>query len=100
MSKTTEREISEAALTALYKSTSGKASYAELVEIIPTIIKLTSEDYESSDTRPNEAIWEQRLRNITSHKKSESNFIHEGLLGEIPGGLEITAEGRAYVDQR
>ncbi len=42
-----------------------------------------------SETRPNEAIWEQQVRNITSHKNSPGNAIYEGKLAAIPGGLAL-----------
>jgi len=42
-----------------------------------------------SPTRQNEAVWEQQVRNITSHKKTPGNAIYEGKLVAIPGGLAL-----------
>ncbi|MDG9793040.1 hypothetical protein [Brucella anthropi] len=99
MNRTTEREISEAVLIILSKLASGSASYANLTKAVPTVIPLTAEDLVASDTRPNEAVWEQRLRNITSHKKGDGNYINDGYLSEIPGGLSITGAGLARAGQ-
>lgn len=87
--RTTESELAEVVVKILQKTPSGQASYAELVEEIPNHINLTAADLVQSTTRPNEAVWEQRLRNITSHKTAEGNFIHDGLLKDIPGGLSL-----------
>jgi hypothetical protein len=46
-------------------------------------------DLAPSLTRTGEAIWEQQVRNITSHKKSPGNAIYEGRLVAVPGGLAL-----------
>lgn len=96
---TTENEIAEIVLRILFKKSRGRASYRELISAIPTLIKLTEKDLESSPTRNNEAVWEQRVRNIRSHKDVEGNYIYEGFLSAIPRGLEITELGRKHVAQ-
>lgn len=97
--RTTEAEFSNVVLLILANSKTGSASFAELIEEIPQHIKLTASDYKQSDTRPNEPIWHQRVRNIKSHKDAEGNYIAEGLLDEIPSGLRITDAGRATFAQ-
>jgi len=87
--RTTEAEIAEVVLEILSQRSSGEASYAELVHEIPQRISLTETDLAPSPSRPNEAVWEQRLRNITSHKNAEGNFIFEGRLKDVPGGLSL-----------
>jgi len=87
--RTSEAEIADVVVTILKQTTGGQASYAELAQEIPKHIKLTPDDLAQSKSRPNEALWEQRLRNITSHKNAEGNFIFEGILKEIPGGLSL-----------
>jgi hypothetical protein len=59
------------------------------VREIPKRVNLSFEDLKQSTTRPNEAIWEQQVRNITSHKDSPGNAIFEGKLVAIPGGLAL-----------
>lgn len=87
--RTTEAELAEVVVAILLQTPGGQASYAELVEEIPNHINLTAADLAQSTTRPNESVWEQRLRNITSHKGVEGNYIYEGRLKEIPGGLSL-----------
>jgi hypothetical protein len=73
----------------LKSRTSGQATIKELVAEIPNHIRLSDEDMKQSETRPNEAVWEQQVRNITSHKGSPGNAIFEGRLAAIPGGLAL-----------
>lgn len=99
MPVTSEQEIAEAVLRILASNGKGKATYAELRIEVPKIINFTSADLAPSGTRPGETMWQQRLRNITSHKNAEGNFIKLGLLAEIDSGLEITQAGRDRVIQ-
>lgn len=95
--RTTEAEFSEAILRILAKTGSGKAQYSALIAILPGKVALTDEDRMQSDERPNEELWEQRVRNITSHKTAVGNYIADGYLTAIPGGLAITDAGRSKV---
>ena len=95
---TTENEIAEAVLKVLAKSATGEASLASLRKRVPDYVKLTPADLEQSPTRKNEALWEQRLRNIKSHDKAEGNYIAEGYLtAPSRGRLRITDAGRRRV---
>lgn len=89
MSRITESEIAEIVEAYLKEKSSGRASVQELVRVIPDRVKLSAEDLAASTTRQNEALWEQQVRNITSHKKSPGNAIYEGKLIAIPGGLAL-----------
>jgi hypothetical protein len=89
MPRITESEIAEVLIDYLNEKTSERASIKELVREIPNRVNLSAEDLAQSPTRPNEAIWEQQVRNITSHKKSPGNAIYEGKLAAIPGGLTL-----------
>jgi hypothetical protein len=92
---TSEAEISEAVLRILASTVSGEATLGFLKNRIPDEIKLTDDDLVQSETRPNEPIWEQRLRNIKSHYKVEGNYIAEGYLtAPSKGRLRITDAGR------
>jgi hypothetical protein len=94
---TSESEIAIAVLQVLATRPNGEATFAVLKLEVPKHIQLTAEDQRQSTTRPNEEMWEQRLRNITSHKASPGNVIHEGYAEEIPGGLRLTPTGRSRV---
>jgi hypothetical protein len=95
MSRVTEDEVAKAVEAVLKSRTSGRATIKELVAEIPSHLKLSAEDLRQSDTRPNEAIWEQQVRNITSHKKSPGNAVYEGKLVAIDGGLALPGKAEA-----
>ena len=96
--RTGEFEISKAVLRILAEMPNGEASIQQLVSKVPSFVNLTPGDLEASDTRPNEAIWEQIVRNIVSHKKTEGNIIAEGLANSPSRGkIRITEAGRTHV---
>jgi len=92
--KTTESEISEAVLRILRDIPGGEASQAEIRRVLPQYLKLSAADREQSDTRENEEVWGQQVRNIVCHKSAAGNYICEGYL-ETPkcGYLKITKSG-------
>ena len=61
----------------------GEALYSELIPEIRKRATLGADDLAPSQTRHGEEMWEQRVRNITSHK----NF--RGRIVSIPGGLKL-----------
>jgi hypothetical protein len=85
----TEAEIADAVVAILKNRPNGRAQIADLIDEIPNRLTLTHEDLAQSPTRPNEKVWEQQVRNITSHKDSPGNAIREGKLIAIPGGLGL-----------
>lgn len=89
MARITEAEIADLVEAILSERPDGEATIAELIKEIPKRVRLSPEDLEPSPTRPGEAIWEQQVRNITSHKASPGNAIHDGRLISIPGGLRL-----------
>ncbi len=96
--RTTEAEISWVVLGILYQSPVGEMSVHDLIRLIPGSISLTGEDRKHSSTRPNEELWEQRVRNIQSHYKTPGNFIAEGFLEHIDSGYRITDAGRLHYE--
>lgn len=89
MARITESEIADIIVIILVDRPGGQATIAELIAEIPNHTQLSAEDLAPSPTRPGEAIWEQQVRNITSHKASPGNAIHDGKLVAIPGGLAL-----------
>jgi hypothetical protein len=87
--RTTEEEFANAIVSHLQTVPDRRASYADIIAALPAIINLTSQDRVTSTTRPTEEVWEQRVRNITSHKNSDGNFIKQGKLIDIPSGLAL-----------
>lgn len=89
MPRKTEAEIAAVVIAVLRDRPNGRATVADLIDEIPNRIKLDPEDLAQSPTRPNEKVWEQQVRNITSHKDSPGNAIYEGKLVAIPGGFAL-----------
>jgi hypothetical protein len=89
MSLTTESDLAQAVIAILADLPNHQASYADLIREIPNRLTLSAADLEPSTTRPGEAVWEQRVRNITSHKDSPGNAIFDGHVVSIPGGLAL-----------
>lgn len=64
----------------------GEATVRTLIRRVPDHVNLTADDHKQSDTRPNEEIWEQRVRNLKSHYKAAGNVIAEGFVAHIGRG--------------
>jgi len=95
MSRITEAEIAKIVEAILVGTATGEATIGQLIAEIPDYVILSPEDLAHSPTRPNEAIWEQQVRNITSHKSSPGNAIYEGKLVAVPGGLRLASKAAA-----
>lgn len=89
MARITEAEIADVVIAILESRPNKEATIADLVAEIPDRANLSAEDLAPSPTRPGEAIWQQQVRNITSHKASPGNAIHDGKLVAISGGLRL-----------
>jgi hypothetical protein len=89
MSRITEGEIADIVEAILRERPDSEATITELVEEIPNRVALSAEDLAQSPTRPNEPLWHQQVRNITSHKDSPGNAIYEGRLIAVRGGLRL-----------
>ena len=70
MSKIAESELAEVIETILATRPNGEATIAQLIDEIPNHVTLSAGDLAQSPTRPNEPVWHQQVRNITSHKNS------------------------------
>jgi hypothetical protein len=95
--RTSEPEISVAVLRICADTPDGRATTAWLKKQIPDYINLTAEDRAQSPTRPNEEVWEQIVRNIVSHRKTQGNIIAEGYAEHLPGKIAITQAGRTHL---
>jgi hypothetical protein len=83
---TTERILGLAVMQVLATRPNGEASVRTLIRLVPSYVNLTVEDHEQSGTRPNEEIWEQRVRNLKSHSTTAGNVIAEGFVDHIGRG--------------
>lgn len=96
--RTDETVISIAVLRILKDTPNGEANIRSIKKKIPNYVQLTDEDKKESQTRLNEPMWEQILRNIKSHKNSPNNVIANGLLeSRGRGQYKITEAGRLHV---
>ncbi len=90
MPSTSESQIADAVIRYLADRPNQKDKIRNIIAGLPEYINLTQEDEQESQTRPGEALWEQRVRNIVSHKETPGNAIYEGRLGhEKPAILFI-----------
>lgn len=97
----TEAEIGIAALRIAASKTNGIASMDDLKREVPNYVSLTARDQEQSETRPNEEMWEQKVRNLVSHRETEGNIFAEGLAEYLPReGLRITDAGRLHLQHK
>jgi hypothetical protein len=76
------------------------ASYSALRKEVPKRHRLSTMDLQQSIKRPREKMWEQKIRNIKSHYKSEGNFIFAGYLTHVPRvGYKVTEKGRKLMSR-
>jgi hypothetical protein len=62
------------------------------------VARTSPEDRETSETRPPEEMWEQRVRNLKSHDKTPGNVIAEGFVEQVEKGLyRLTEAGRLHL---
>ena len=77
-----------------------EATVKTLVKHIPEYVALTEEDRLPSEKRPNEEMWEQRVRNLKSHDKTPGNVIAEGFVEHLAkGSYRLTEAGRLAARQ-
>ena len=96
----TEREVAILTVEIAAEQPTGIATYRRLRQEIPLRYNLSAADLEQSVTRPNESMWEQKIRNIKSHFEAEGNFIYEGYLEHVPGvGYRVTNNGRMLLER-
>lgn len=91
----TEEEVAILTVEIAAEQADGISSFDRLRKEIPRRHSLSAADLQQSMTRPNEAMWEQKIRNIKSHYGAQGNFIYEGYLEHIPRvGYRVTELGR------
>jgi hypothetical protein len=93
-----ESEIGIAVLQILANNPDGTASVEKLNSELPHHVELSAIDQHPSDTRPNEKIWEQQIRNLKSHDGTTGNIFKEGFVEQSSKGVwRITDAGRLYL---
>ena len=93
--RVTENEIAFAIVQIAMQQDDGVATLQRCKREIPLHIDLSAADRRRSQTRPNEPMWHQLIRNIKSHSDSSGNYICEGYLIHLPRrGYQVTDAGR------
>ena len=94
--RVTENEVAYAIVQIAKTAPSSTVSFSRCKKEVPDYLKLSAADQAVSQTRPNEQMWEQQIRNIKSHSDTPGNYICEGYLKHIPRvGYEATPSGKA-----
>ncbi len=96
MARVTEVLISKAVVKYLVGINGHSATIHQIKKSLPNYINLSPEDREQSETRPNEEMWEQQVRNIVSHRTTPGNYICEGRLAYTPRRLSLTPAGIVF----
>lgn len=101
VAKTSETVLGQAVMQVLAARPNGQATMRVLIKRVPSYITLTSEDKEISGPRGNEQIWEQRVRNLKSHDKTEGNILAEGFVDRpARGNYRLTDAGRLHLKNK
>ena len=96
--RVTEADVAFATLQIAVGRPDGVATFHRLRKELPIYLDLSVADRAQSETRPNEELWEQLIRNIKSHSDVPENIICEGYATHVPRvGYRITDQGRRYL---
>jgi hypothetical protein len=90
----TEEVVARIVVEIAAEQPDGIATFNRIRNELPKRYRLSSDDLAQSMTRPNESMWEQKIRNIKSHFEAQGNFIYEGYLAHVRGrGYRVTDRG-------
>jgi hypothetical protein len=92
MAITSEPTLGLAVMEVLATQPKGEAIVRKLISDVPKFVNLTAEDHAPSQTRRNEEIWEQRVRNLKSHGTTPGNVIAEGFVAHVGRGRYALTE--------
>jgi hypothetical protein len=86
-----------AALRVAATKPDGKAKTTELKSEVDQYVVLTPEDLLPSKIRSNEAMYQQIVVNIISHRGSKNSIFAKGWAIYTGDGIQITAAGRQHL---
>ncbi len=95
--RTSENAMRIAALQVAASKPRGKATTTELKNEVHQYVALTPGDVSSSKTRRNEAMYQQIVGNIVSHRESKNNIFAKGWAIYTGDGIQITDAGRQHL---
>lgn len=89
MARVSETDVAKAVVKYLSGQPGKTATIYQIKKALPGFLNLSADDRQQSDTRPNEELWEQQVRNIVSHRNTPGNFVCDGRLVYIPKRLSL-----------
>jgi len=95
--RTSENAMRVAALRVAASKPRGRATTTEIKNEIYKYVSLTFQDLLPSKTRPSEAMYQQIVGNIVSHRVSKSNIFAMGWATYTGDGIQITESGRQHL---
>lgn len=95
--RTSENVMRIAALQVAASKPHGRATTTEIKNEINQYVSLTLQDLLPSKTRPNEAMYQQIVGNIVSHRTSRNSIFAMGWATYTGDGIQITKAGLQYL---
>jgi len=95
--RTSENEMRIAALQVAAGKPDGRVTTRQLKSEVDRYVTLTIEDRIHSETRPNEAMYQQMIGNIVSHRGAKNNIFAKGGAIYTGDGIQITDAGRHHL---
>ncbi len=94
-----EKELYIQTLRIANSKAGGFITTSDLIGELEVLFKISGEDAEILDGR-SDTKFSQIVRNMISHKNSESNFIAQGLAehDEDKRGIRITSAGKEFLE--
>ena len=93
--RVTENAVAFAIVQIAKTRPDGVVTFYRAKREVPLHLHLSAGDRARSQTRLNEEMWQQLIRNIKSHHDAAGNYICEGYLTHVPRvGYRITDAGR------
>jgi hypothetical protein len=94
-----EAEARIIALKIAAKCPNHTATTEYIKQQIPNYFQLSSHDLVSSPTRKGEALWQQIVGNVISHKDTSIGPFRMGFAVRTENGLSVTERGLAYLNK-
>jgi hypothetical protein len=73
------------------------ASTSEIKKTIPAFFDLSPADLKRSQTRRNEQMWQQIVRNVKVHHAGPSSIFSQGWAEPTANGIKVTDDGLDYL---
>lgn len=89
MTRVSEADVAMAVVKYLSGQPGKAATIYQIKKALPGFLNLSADDRRQSDTRPNEELWEQQVRNIVSHRNVPGNFVYDGRIVYAPRRLSL-----------